>query len=339
MKKKTFENFLNNSYSKGEYEEILKHFENDKDFEELQKYLEEHWKDVGEEGLSEERCMVLRAKLQQKIQLSGIRAVKRVTGRVLNGVSKVAAILILPLIFCTFHFYWQWRDSGETLAYAEIYCPLGTRTKFDLPDGTTGWLNSGSTLKYPVMFKTNRSVELEGQAFFNVIKNKKLPFSVHTNLFNIQVLGTQFDVTAYPEDKLFEVVLEAGEVRIFSNETKHKQLMRPSQRFMFDKNLKSASLSEVDTRCYTSWKDGQLIFRNTPLSEVMVRLGRWYNVEFECRDKTLLDIPYRATFQDERLEHVLQLLTMTAPISYKITESTKQDGEIYEKQKIIISRN
>ena len=341
VKKETFRDYLNNKYSKDEYLEILKHFGNDKDFGQLQNYMEEHWSNPEWEDLSEEKHNYLRNRIQKKIQQS-IRTDKKVpvVRRLTHTINKIAAILLIPLLFLSVYFFYQWKQTlNRTDAFAEIHCPAGTRTKFLLPDGTTGWLNSGSSLKYPVHFCKNRNVELSGEAFFDVVKNRRSPFIVGTPLFDIQVLGTKFDVTAYPDDKLFEVTLESGLVQIESKRTNHKGALNPNHRFTFDMEKLKANVNEVDTRFYTSWKDGLLIFRNTPMSEVMKRLGRWYNVDFVCDDKTLLNIPYRLTIQDESLEQVLPLLALTAPIKFKIIEPLKRNDETYEKQKVIISRN
>ena len=101
----------------------------------------------------------------------------------------------------------------EKTIYAEIFSPLAARTRFELPDGSTGWLNSGSTLKFPVKFYgAQRKVELSGEGFFDVVKNSEKPFVVKTSDINIIALGTKFNVLAYPDDETFEITLESGKV-------------------------------------------------------------------------------------------------------------------------------
>lgn len=341
VKKETFRNYLSNKYSREEYLEILKYFGDDTDFEQLRNYMEDHWLDPVGEDLSTEKHIYLRNRIQEKIQESKGTIVRvPIVRRITRAVNKIAAILLIPVLILGSYFFYKWEQTkNKNYAYAEIFCPAGTRTKFLLPDGSTGWLNGGSSLKYPVYFCKNRDVELIGEAYFDVVKNKKSPFRVNTSLIDVQVLGTKFNVSAYPQDNLFEVTLESGLVQLESNKSDKKGILQPNHRFSYDKGKSKASIDEVDTHYYTSWKDGLLIFRNTPMSEVIVRLGRWYNVDFICDDKSLLEIPYRLTIHDESLEQVLPLLAMTAPIRYKIIEPVKRNDETYEKQKVIISRN
>jgi len=339
MEKKVLDNFLKNRYSKDEYLEIIKHFKDDKDFEMLKKYIEAHWETIEDGVLSDKKRIQIHANLQEQIHNSKLQQDQKITRRIYRLINKVAAILIIPLLIVALYFFHQWKlATNVENTYAEIHCPLGTRTKFNLPDGTTGWLNSGSSLKYPVQFNQNRKVELKGEAYIDVVRNTKSPFIVNTTHFVVKVLGTKFNVRSYLENPTFEVTLESGVVQIFEKNSPRKLTLKPNYQFSFNKELWEASLYKVDPHCYTSWKDGKLMFRNTPLSDVLKQLGRWYNVSFECIDESLLNIPYRATFQEERLEHVLELLTLTAPINYEIIKPVISKDGTYAKQKVIISR-
>ena len=128
---------------------------------------------------------------------------------------RIAAILILPLLlsFLTY-FYFQTKGSDNHVTYAEIQCPMGVRTKFQLPDGSTGFLNSGSKLKYQVLFAEGRSVELSGEAFFDVVHNAAVPFHVNTKNLDIKVLGTTFNVLANEDEKTEEIVLQTGKLDV-----------------------------------------------------------------------------------------------------------------------------
>ncbi len=313
-------------------------FENEKDFQQLLPFLEEEWEKTKPADLSEEKLSILRNRIQQQIQQKKERRKFRFMGTLFNSFQRIAAILVVPLILVSFYFYYQWDQVKSESTFTEIICPAGMRTRFNLPDGSSGWLNSGSSLKYRIPFKKNRNVDLIGQAFFDVKKDPSHPFVVNTDIFDVQVLGTRFDVSAYPEDRYVEVVLESGQIKILSNKTSHTTILSPNHRLVVDKALRSGSVSEVDASQYTSWKDGQLVFRNTPFCEVINRLGRWYNVDFECQDSSLLELPYRATFKEESLSRVLELLSMTTPIAYQISKPQIENKNEYEKQKVIIYR-
>lgn len=300
MDKTVLNNFIRNKYSKEEYLKVLKYFENDSDFEELKLLLETNWDKLNLKNIPEANFASIRAKLQEHILSQKVDEANTLKKRFMRSFSKIAAILFLPLFLSSAVLFWEWREtSGIEDAYAEIVCPMGARIQFALPDGSSGWLNSGSTLKYPVMFNGNRHIELSGEAFFKVTKNVFSPFTVSTARYDVKVLGTEFNVMAYPEDNSFQVTLQSGKVALKDLKTRQRLALSPNQRFVFDKRTQRSLLEDVETNNYTAWKEGKLIFRNTPLSEVISRLSRWYNVDMECSDQSLYDIPYRATFQNE----------------------------------------
>ncbi len=316
---------------------MISQFEKDDSFEELKGYLEKYWEEGKESIPPCENYQALRLKVQQQILKEELQHRGNGNGRLVHYLSRIAAFLIIPLLIATFYFYFQWEDmkSGETV-YAEIYCPPGTRSRFNLPDGSSGWLNSDSYLKYPVQFSGNRHVELEGEVFFNVVKRKNGTFTVHAQGIKVEALGTGFNVMAYPDCPRIEVSLEVGSVKVTRQGTDLDQTLIPNQRLVFSKTASKASVSSGDTGYFTSWKDGFLVFRNVPLEEVAVRLSRWYNSEIIIQDDVLKNIPFRATFRNESLERVLSLLAISTPISYKLIESKLNEDGTYEKQKVMI---
>ncbi|MGE4585970.1 MAG: FecR family protein, partial [Mangrovibacterium sp.] len=326
------------NYTKADYLKVIEQFESDKKFENLKGYLKKLW-DYGDGSLlSDERYQYIRSKILYRILEKKREKGKGVFVRLLHSLNRIAAFLLIPLFLASAYFFFQWRDVVDGReGYAEIHCPPGARTKFNLPDGTIGWLNSNSFLKYPVQFMHNRQVDLTGEAYFDVKENKCSPFTVNAGEINVQVLGTHFNVMAYPDDERVEVTLEEGSVKVIRTGTNRLAWLKPDQRFIFYRNKNKESVVTGNPRYFTSWKEGFLVFRNVPFSEVASRLGRWYNSEIIIQDERLNDLPYRATFKDEPLERVLSLLSMSAPINYRIIDSkTGKDG-IYEKQKVIIS--
>lgn len=340
MDKEKLIRFLKDRYSKDEFAEIVRHFERDDQFDILIKYLHDHWNELEDEQIPEKKKLEIQAKLHGQIVSLKRSEDQKLSNRLLRAFNRAAAVLLIPVLLVSVFALYQWKKStwGDQ-AFAEIYCPLGTRVQFSLPDGSSGWLNSGSTLKYPVMFANDRQVELSGEAFFDVKKNHHSLFTVKTELFTVDVLGTSFNVSSYSDDSFFDLTLESGQVHIRSNRTPHETAIEPNQRFIFDRLERRGFVEEVaDTRQYTSWKNGNLIFRNTPLEQVVARLERWYNVEFIFLDEELRALPYRAVFHDERLERLLELLTLTAPIEYEIVEPKELDDGRYEKRKIYLKQ-
>jgi len=260
-----------------------------------------------------------------------------------HSLQQIAAILFVPLLLSSLaYFYFQSTHSPDTevISYAEIQCPLGVRTKFQLPDGSTGFLNSGAHLKYPVLFKNDeRTVELTGEAFFDVVHNKKSPFHVNTKNLDIKVLGTTFNVIANNDEKTEEIVLQTGKVDVSSRNGKQLAMLLPNEQLVLNTNNLSISKNEVEASQYTTWKEGKLVFRNEGMEQVAKRLSRWYNAEVIIDDQKLDVYTFHATFIDEPLDEVLKLLSLTTPISYEERERASSTDGVYKKRRITLKIN
>jgi transmembrane sensor len=332
-------NFLDNRYSKEDYLNVISQFEKDDSFEELKDYLEKYWEEEEEGILPTKNYQAFCLKVQQRILKQELQRRGSRDGKLVHFLSRIAAVLIIPVFLAALYFYAGWRKmDSQKEVYAEIYCPPGTRSRFNLPDGSSGWLNSDSYLKYPVRFNENRQVELNGEAFFDVAKKKNSPFSVLAEGIRIEALGTEFNVMAYPGCPRIEVSLEEGSVKVTRSGTDLKQTLVPDQRLVFSKSESKVVINTGDNSYFTSWKDGYLVFRNVSLQEVADRLARWYNSEIIIEDDMLKEVPFRATFRNESLERVLSLLAISTPISYQIIESKSINDHTYERQKVRIMR-
>uniref|UniRef100_UPI00321694B4 FecR family protein n=1 Tax=uncultured Draconibacterium sp. TaxID=1573823 RepID=UPI00321694B4 len=254
-----------------------------------------------------------------------------------SAFQRVAAILLFPLILSFLALvYFKPQLITPNTAYAEIKCPLGVRTSFELPDGTIGYLNSGSSIKYPINFKKNRNVSVTGEVFLDVHHNVKHPFIVHTAHLDVKVLGTRFNVISYSDDDLEEIILEKGSIEVLNSIGKSLSVLTPGEKLTYHKLKKVYSKSYVEAKQYSSWIEGKLVFRNENMQQVALRLGRWYNVDIDIQDSELLNYNYRATFVDESLVEVLKLLALTAPITFE-EEKREKIGNIYGKRRIIIN--
>lgn len=327
--------FFNGKYSRKDYLAIKSVIEKPEKKSELKDLLQNHWFEYNKEILPDGNIDHVLDKIHHQIRLEE----KQVTSnRFINVFQRIAAILIVPLIltFLTL-FYFQSKSPTSEIAFAEIQCPLGVRTKFVLPDGTTGFLNSGSTLEYPVIFTNDRNVKLTGEAYFDVAHDKEHPFTVHTPNLATKVLGTQFNVIAYENEGNEEIVLQEGKVEVYSSRGEMLETLQPNQKLVLNTETRQYLKNQVEADQYVSWTEGKLVFRNENMQQVANRLGRWYNVEIEIRDTELLKYAFRATFIDEPLEEVLKLLAKTTPITYEeqIRETTIDN--IYKKKRVIVS--
>lgn len=172
------------------------------------------------------------------------------------------------------------NDVKEPVIHS-INVPFGKRFKIVLSDGTLVHLNSGSTFKYPVVFDNikPREVFLKGEAFFDVAERKNQIFSVNTESINVEVYGTQFNFKNYTEDNFSDVVLVSGSVGLYSNFNKNITKLKPGVKGSFNKTDFTISQDKINTSLYTSWIDGQIIFRNESFENILTKLERLYNVE------------------------------------------------------------
>ena len=258
----------------------------------------------------------------------------------IQGFQRVAAILIIPLMLSFLaYFYFQSKPSVVPVSFAEIQCPMGVRTKFQLPDGSTGYLNSGSSLKYPVQFIGERKVELIGEAFFDVVHNAEIPFHVNTKNLDIKVLGTTFNVIANEDEQTEEIVLQTGKVDVSSKAGCQLAVLKPNEQFNLDIEKQTFAKKEVEATQYTSWKEGKLIFRNEDMQQVARRLSRWYNADVVVDDRLLEDYTFHATFADEPLDEVLKLLSITTPLTFNEEKRTSDQEGVFQKRKIVLTIN
>jgi transmembrane sensor len=249
---------------------------------------------------------------------------------------RVAAIIIIPLIIAVAYLsYVQLFTSSKVdVAYQEISSPPGMSSKINLPDGTVVWLNSGSKLRFPVMFASQeRNVFLSGEGYFKVKSDKQHPFIVFTDKMHVTATGTQFNVEAYQTDSITAVTLIEGKVDVNIG-TSIVEKLKPNQRIVLNSNSNIFTVIETEAQHWGAWKDGILAFRNEPLSDVFKRLGRTFNVDIKVKDTVAARQLYRATFQEESLDEILRLLKLSAPIRYKKVERTKQNNNYFNRQLI-----
>ena len=324
-----------NKQCSSEEEEVVQQWFQNPDYEDVLKYkILEHWKeyDVSEEPDIEAGRLLDRI-IHQLYRDEWEINRKSFLHRAYVKFAKAAAILLIPLLA-----FGMWYMSKtvftKDIGIAEIYSPMGARTHFVLPDGSQGWLNSGSTLKFPVKFVgKKREVMLSGEGYFDVVKNPKKPFIVTAQNFNVVALGTQFDVLAYPEEKKMNIVLESGKVVINRINEKGNPVrvaeLDPGQKVSIQKEKNIIRKEKANTTAYTAWKEGELMFRNEPMPEVIEKIDRWYNVQIIIKDKEINDYSLRATFKDETLDEVLKMMKIISPIDYYIQKrNVKQDGRV-----------
>lgn len=218
-------------------------------------------------------------------------------------------------------------SSVKELVYNTIQIPNGKIFNITLSDGTHVYLNSGSSLKFPVQFikGKKREVFLEGEAFFDVTKDKSHPFVVNADDVRVKVLGTKFNVSSYTEDKTVNTVLVEGSVALSSSgKPTDKTMLKPGFKGAFDKSGTAVfSLEKVDTRQYTNWMKGEIAFKGIGFKEIARKLERTYNVSITNNNKELDAVKFSGSFDRniESINEVMDVMSKIYSFEYKITKT------------------
>jgi transmembrane sensor len=258
----------------------------------------------------------IRQAVEHKEQVATTRRIK-----LYQWISRVAAMLIIGLVISNLIFIRQSALPEVQPVVQTVSVPNGARTSFTLPDGSEVWLNSGSTLTWSSDFNAKRLIELEGEAYFEVVKSD-IPFFVNSSMGQVEVTGTAFNVKSLSEEQKFETTVEEGSVNVFCNFIPKIAGLKAGQQARLVNG--HWELSRVETEMFTSWKDGKIIFRKEYLPEVARRLERWYHVSIELdNDPRLSAIYYTGTLEMESFSEVLELLQVTASINYTYNDKTR----------------
>lgn len=245
------------------------------------------------------------------------------------GIRNAAAIFLIGLFIPTLYFtlFAPSNEKSTTILVTESLSNEKIR-KINLPDGTTAWLMSGTSITYPSDFSgmKTRNVEVTGEAFFNVAKDSIHPFILNLGELGLKVVGTSFNVSNYKDEDLINVVLKTGKVELFKGKySSDSQFvpLKPGELGSLQKGKSELSVKNVEVAKYTSWIDGSLQFKNDPLSEVLKKLGRWYNIKIDIKATGVAEYPFSATIKNENLDQIIGLLEYSTPFRY--TKNQKDD--------------
>lgn len=212
--------------------------------------------------------------------------------------------------------YESQKDTGIiTTKNNHLVIPKGKTYQLLLADGTRIWLNSETELTYPVRFSGDkREVTLIGEAYFHVAPNKEKPFIVHANGMDVRVLGTSFNVSCYSSDNTFTTTLIEGSVAVKTDKNK-TETIAPSEQFTYDKRNAQTSTQIVNTELFTSWMNGEYIFKDTTLEEIVRKLQRWYDFSVRYEDESLKNNRYSLTAdRNTNLDQLLEVISYTSTV-------------------------
>jgi ferric-dicitrate binding protein FerR (iron transport regulator) len=257
----------------------------------------------------------------------------------------VAAVFVLSFFIWTAN---HLSTNNSNYHHNEIVAKRGTKSKLILPDGSQVWLNSESKLSYNSSFNDSiREVTLEGEAYFDVVKDKKHPFVVKTSAISIHVLGTAFNVKSYQQDPTIETTLVRGMIEVHKNNEPDasKIILRPNEKLVYNKPAASIikqvgqnlvpvnntdqiiSISALPSniadsaRKETSWVYGRLVFDGDSFSSLAEKMERWYNVKINIKNNKVANYRFAGVFEKENIEEALKALQLIAMFKYTIHEN------------------
>lgn len=223
----------------------------------------------------------------------------------------------------------------KEIRYSEISVPYGQMSQLTLSDGTKIWLNSGTTLRYPERFAENsRSISIDGEAYFEVAKIPDRPFTVNTADMKVVVLGTSFNISAYPEDAATSVTLVEGKVTVQNSAGICIARLNPGQMVIKNKTETNIAIQNVKTCFYSTWIAGKIYFDDEPLDQIASKLERWFNVEIYFADEHLKSRRFTGTIlKNKPIDQIMQALELLSPIRFKhqVNASGKDKITIYKR--------
>ena len=259
------------------------------------------------------------------------------TKKIIWNFTRNAAAILLPLLLLL-QYVIQPLLKNSPQEIITIYSAPGLVTKAVLPDGSEVWLNSQSELSYPRQFTGNeRIVQLMGEAYFKVVSDNKNRFNVVTpDKTIISAYGTEFNINAYTQDSEYVVTLAKGNVDVSLNDSSEKQSLIHGQKLVVNPMTKIVEVFAADTYLETAWKDGKMVLRREGINNIAQKLSRKFGVVIQVEGNTTNDYQFTATFVNESLEDILELLKLSTSLDYTISTQKKRHDDTFSQKTVTL---
>lgn len=314
--------YLRDRYSLETEEKVQQWLAKNQVTEEMEQASKEYWDSIntGKDATTFDALKRVHTKIG--IQLPKAKTVP------LKVLSRVAAVFILLIGISGVWFYLQQPNHPKIV---EISAAYGETKQVTLPDQTEVWLNAGSSLKYPSEFNQKiRSVSLTGEAFFSVTKNQSKPFVVETKNLAVKVLGTKFNLKAYPNEYQTVATLQEGKIEVQTVKNQ-KQQMEPNEQLVYNSETSALKVVKINPEDIPDWKNGNLLFSEATLGEILQALERRFNISFDT-DKSIDLSTEHYTIKFEREETPEQIVQVLADVAGDFSSSVK-NGKIVLKKR------
>ena len=216
----------------------------------------------------------------------------------------------------------QSKSENQPMKYHTLAVPVGGEYHFTLADGTRVWVNSASEVRFPNCFSGGkREIYVKGEVYLEVARDEKHPFVVHAGENEVRVLGTRFNLTAYPDEQEVITTLVEGSVEFWNDQSSIR--LKPGEQSVLDRETNNLEKQKVDVSIYTSWVSGTYEYERMPLSDITRQLSRWYDVQFVYETTEFSNHPFTGVVKrDQSLEEVLSIIEKTTNIKFKISGRT-----------------
>ncbi|MBX2843117.1 MAG: DUF4974 domain-containing protein [Flammeovirgaceae bacterium] len=262
-------------------------------------------------------------KRKRKKESTNVTIIKLTKNQIIGFAASVA-ILMMSLFGVLFHQSPSHQQNYSTAQMMEKIVPSGKKQTIKLKDGTRVKINASSKFTFPEIFdKHERIVYLEGEAFFEVARDTLRPFKIITGKLTTQVLGTSFNISAYPENEEIKVSVATGKVNVSHLSDKNNKVhLIPGEQAVFSKTDSSLAENPFDFKKEFAWKDSTLLFEDTPMTLVAKTMERWYGLNVTFENQKISNCLLTGEFKNESLTNVLESIKYTNEISYRIENKT-----------------
>lgn len=300
--------FLSGRFSDKTEEKVQRWIIEDRNIEEKESASFEYWTELKNEVNSD--TFLALERVNKKIGYTG----QKRNIPLYKKLSRITAVIIPILLIVGGYLYYASTKNN----LVEIHTAYGEQKHLFLPDSSEVWINAGTNLKYPQKFNGNiRTVYLDGEAYFTIKKDESKYFVVQTGDVSVKVLGTQFNVKAYSDDARLITTLTSGKVEVLAG-TNLSHTLKPNEQLIYNRSTSEIDISEISKGETDSWRNGELIFTDAPLSEILQVLERKFNVSISDNITIPVSKIYTIKFlKNESLEEILEILQDITGFGYQ----------------------
>ena len=328
-----FDKLMNDEISREDFELLLEGLDDPSVLEKYDQYLQARFEE--EINLDIEIAEKTKISSNQEIKLPAVNKPENANQKPAKNIKDfpiaASVILMIGIVFSALFVVSQFSPEDEAnLTSVDSVSPVITKStpnrrmfRTRLEDGSFVHLNAVSTISYPQHFdQTKREIEISGEAYFDIQRDENRPFYIKVRDYEVTVLGTSFNIAAYPDEEEFTVSVESGKVQVnLKDETMEPVLLTKDQKLVYSSMSGKMKIVEMNMEDELSWRRGILRFDATPMSRVEKMLERWYGVDIEIQDSSIYSKTLSGVHQNENLRSVIEALTYATGTKYQISEN------------------